>query len=575
MPVMTTMPTTAPNASAASNPLLAQAQQIAIQQQLAGALLGKSLQDYSPTVAGPSGNPFARSTVNYGDIISQIANSLGGHALLNQIGPEQLQLAQLSHDIQAQDTSGVVQALEGGQVGVPGPDGSTPATVAGDPLQAIKLAGQSYSPAVNAIGNSLLQTWLEGQLKSVVDAGQIGTLTRNSTGPSVLSALTPGPFGMRMGNPGALTPYLRDATAGNTVSTWSPLSGQFISTLQPPVRGASISTPVGTTTTPGMPGNVINYGSSTSTTGSGTAPGSGNTPATTDNSADVQTSPLAPQPKITPEAASAALGSAIVQDPSGKITMPQTPSSEAQSQLAKEQQTTLEEGRTQGQGFNAQLPNIIGMLKLIPQSDLGLGKDWLLQARRALISAGVSQDDANQVVNTQTYLKAALTQTTHFAREFNSRTTQLELMNFMKALGATQDIDPGTAKNLMINQIVDGVNNNVLHNRNIAKFSSNPVLGGAASQYSVPGFPSMPDVMDMLDKAHIAFHIAPQPGESSEKTLSDGWDPMGLWQNMELGMPTRQPLTTSQAAAMGSPPDYSKMSDQDILKSLKASGGHF
>src|SRR5574337_118467 len=167
MPVMTTMPTPAPNASATTNPLLAQAQQIAIQQQLAGALLGKSLQDYSPTVAGPSGNPFARSTINFGDIISQIANSLGGHALLNQIGPEQLQLAQLSHDIQAQDTSGVVQALEGGQVGVPGPDGSTPATVAGDPLQAIKLAGQSYSPDVHALGNSLLDPYDNAKLESI------------------------------------------------------------------------------------------------------------------------------------------------------------------------------------------------------------------------------------------------------------------------------------------------------------------------------------------------------------------------------------------------------------------------
>src|SRR5574337_365226 len=166
MPVMTTMPTPAPNASAASNPLLAQAQQIAIQQQLAGALLGKSLQDYSPTVAGPSGNPFARATINFGDIISQIANSLGGHALLNQIGPEQLQLAQLSHDIQAQDTAGVVQALQGGQVGVPGPDGSTPVTVPGDPYEAIKLADASYSPVVNGIGQSLLSTLLASKLKS-------------------------------------------------------------------------------------------------------------------------------------------------------------------------------------------------------------------------------------------------------------------------------------------------------------------------------------------------------------------------------------------------------------------------
>lgn len=574
MPVMTTMPTPAPNASAATNPLLAQAQQIAIQQQLAGALLGKSLQDYSPTVAGPSGNPFARSTVNFGDIISQIANSLGGHALLNQIGPEQLQLAQLSHDIQAQDTAGVVQALQGGQVGVPGPDGSTPTTVPGDPYEAIKLADASYSPAVNGIGQSLLSTLLASKLKSALDPAAIGTLLRNSPGSNIAKAITDTPWGFQLTNPAALGPYYKSATAGSTVNTFSPETGQFISTLQPPVRGASVSTPGGTATTPGMPGNVITYGSGAQAAGADAAAGGGAASQPADNSADVQTSPLAPQPKITPEAASAALGSAIVQDPSGKITMPQTPSSEAQSQLAKEQQTTLEEGRTQGQAFSAQLPNIIGMLKLIPQSDLGLGKDWLLNARRTLISAGVSPDDANKVVNTQTYLKAALTQTTHFAREFNSRTTQLELMNFMKAQGATQDIDPATAKNLMIDQLIDGVNNNVLHNRNIAKFSSNPVLGGAASQYAVPRFPSMPDVMDMLDKAGIAFHIGPQPGESSE-TATSGFDPTGLWQNMELGAATRQPITTSQAAAAAGSPDYSKMSDQDILTSLKASGGHF
>lgn len=553
MPVMTTMPTPAPSASAATNPLLAQAQQIAIQQQLAGALLGKSLQDYSPTVAGPAGNPFARSTVNYGDIISQIANSLGGHALLNQIGPEQLKLAQLSHDIQAQDTSGVIQALEGGQVGVPGPDGSTPVTVAGDPLQAIKLAGQSYSPAVNALGNSLLDTYEKAKLASIVTPADAGTLLRNVTAPSFASSITPDLFGNTLDPSKLVNKATITQGPGGAMGTTLPYPGAV-------TQGAGVlAPPVSPVIPPGAP--VPLY------TKPGAVPQPGvdaalSAPASVASDANVQTTPLAPQPSITgvslspaasafykgatplndydaniaaltasTKSASSAAGTNQTTAPlaigeEGNLTALKTPLTDAQEKNTDATFDTLKAQKATSQNFANFLPQLQTALSLIPKVNFGMGGQIVQDAQRALIALGAPPSEAAKLTDsvgaTQVYLKTLMNTAIPLTHEINSRAASQMLNQVLTAVAASPEVSPQAAKTIVTNIILNGFNDYTKLKEGISQAAQLPQVGGTqASNYDVPNFPSFYDTLKTMQNEGGKFQIGYNATSRTLRNLED------------------------------------------------------
>jgi hypothetical protein len=115
---------------------------------------------------------------------------------------------------------------------------------------------------------------------------------------------------------------------------------------------------------------------------------------------------------------------------------------------------------------------------------------------------GMSTDNANKIGDTETFLKTMMSPATGAARAFNSRATQLEFVQFLKAFAASQDTDKRAAANIITQMLLDGVNEHTQHLKNIEQAKGIPGMENAAG-YQLSNFPTIDSIAREMDKTRL------------------------------------------------------------------------
>jgi hypothetical protein len=486
--------------------------QLQVQQQIAEALLAQGMGNVPSTTAGPSGNPYARDTVNIGGILNKYIDTQAGREGLSRIGPQQAAIAAASEAMRKQDMAGVMQDIMGGPT--PGPYEGGSIDKKPDIVAAIRRALLSSHPAVQAQGDELQKALIAAQMKGLATPEIASAASRNITAESLAGSLTPQTGGYPLGNTFDLNKWVMKG-----IPVEGPAGARGV---QYPAAGVPV-TPAGVLQPPKQPIALAGSpGVSPSTAAiidGATAPGGAAPPSAT----------VAPTPATPPPASSAVPANPSTADATWEATgVPKvldTPANKMVTDVAKGKIDELEKGKAASQAFVENQPKLTAMLSLIPNADLRWGGEQITQIRQALISAGFSTDEANKVKDTQTLMKLALPQAAEAARAFNSRATQLEFQKFSDAAAANQNISPGAAKNIIMQAILDGVNANKQHEINISQYGELPVIGKEqAGVHRVTNFPSIDEILQGIDKA--------SPGS----TVHVIQDPRtGVLRNAELG----------------------------------------
>lgn len=427
--------------------LATQQLQLQVQQQLAEALLAKSLQDVPSTVSGPSGNPYARDTVNIGGMLNKLINARAGQSRLDQILPQQAAISQRGEEIRQQDMRAMLQDVMGGPT--PGPYVGGSIDKKPDLAAGIARGLLSAHPAVQAHASALEKVLTEAKIKSMATPESAAAATRNITPESLAASLFPDQTPYGLGSQFNIGKWQMKA-----VPREGPGGAQ--GTLYPKV-GAQV-----------------------------------------EKAGDLQAEP---KPIIPADSPDNPTGADLQLTPEGTYKPLETPVTKIAEGVGKEHIKTLEEGRTQGQAYVEQVPKLTTMLGLINNADLRWGGEQITKARQIATSLGLSQDVTNKIVDTQTFLKYALPQAAENARAFNSRATQLEFQKFSDAAAANQNIDPRAAKNILMQSVLDGINANMMHEKNIGTFSGVPAVGKKnAESYRVKNFPTVEQILEPIHK---------------------------------------------------------------------------
>ena len=489
--------------------------QLQVQQQLAEALLAKGMQNIEPVTHGPAGNPFARDTVNWGGILSNLANTLGGRSELEKIGPQQAAIAQQGEAMRKQDMAGVMQDIMGGSTPGPYEGGSInkPPSV----VNAIARALASSSPPVQAQGQELQKAWIEGQMKGIPSSADTMSGARNLTAESIAAARTPGLFGMGLDPSKFVNKAIEVSGPAGAIGTLAPVPGAQVAPagiLQPPHQ------PV---INPGDPLDGTSAGShpvaDTATVVTPEAPPpTGEQPASPSDIAAGKAPPGVPINNT---------GAHLTYNPDGTAKVLETPVTKLATEIANQKVKDLGEGKEKSQAFVEAIPKLSGILNLIGNSDLRWGGEQITKARQVAVSLGLSTDASNKIVDTQTFLKLTLPQAAENARSFNSRATQLEFVKFLDAAAANQNVDPRAARNIITQSLLDGVNANRQHENNIDSAATLPAVGKSqAETYRVKGFPTNDDIfLRMLkDVKGTPFGVVqdPKTGMLSNSLLGAG-----------------------------------------------------
>jgi hypothetical protein len=420
--------------------LATQLSQLQIRQQLAEALLAKSLQDVPSTTPGPSGNPYAHDTVNIGGMLNRMINARTGREQLDQIMPQEMGLAQQGEAIRQQDLAGALQQALGGQTAGPYEGGSIMKKP--DLAGAVARAQLSSHPAVQAWGQGMQKSLLEAQMKMLATPEVAASASRYNTPGSVGNSVTPMTGGFPIGN--TFNPGLWDPKA---LHVGGPGGAQ--GTIAP-IVGAQV-----------QPAGVLR----------------------------------AAEPGLIPSA-EGDVGATLSRDPTGKISVLPTAATEGSKQLTKDIQEKLSTGRDDAINFVSTEPKLVEALKLLQNADLGAGGKNITQARQWMVTMGVDPDVANKVSDTQTYVKTMMSPAVTAARKFNSRATQMEFVQFMLAFAADQGISKGAAQNIITQMLLNGHNDYAQHTKDIEQWKGIP--GANTKQFLVPNFPTLKSTAERM-----------------------------------------------------------------------------
>lgn len=480
--------------------IAAQQMQLQVRQQIAEALLAKGMQDVDPVTHGPSGNPFAYDTVNIGGILSKMFNAREGRQQLERLGPEQLSLAARAEAMRKQDMAGVMQDYRGGTT--PGPYEGGSIEKAPDLKAAISRALLSSHPGVQAWGEQMQKAMIEGELKGVVTPGDVASQGRNFTSRSIAKSLfsSPSNIGTRQnvglldtlgkiekGEGGAMGLFGQDRT-----DPWSIGLGQLTGGYPPAVQPGQRMplSPPGAISQPGM---GAPEGQPRPLPGPG-APG-----------ADVVTSavpsPVAPAGVPDQLGEINTTGSTLVPTAQGP-KVAETATTEGGKKTAGDFRETLKAGKENSLEFIQTAPKLLKALELLPNADMKKGGNLITDARKWAVTMGMSTDNANKIGDTETFLKTMMSPATGAARAFNSRATQLEFVQFLKAFAASQDTDKRAAANIITQMLLDGVNEHTQHLKNIEQAKGIPGMENAAG-YQLSNFPTIDSIAREMDKTRL------------------------------------------------------------------------
>jgi hypothetical protein len=461
--------------------------QLQVQQQIAEALLAKGLQDQEPVTHGPSGNPYAYDSVNIGGILSKLISARQGREQLEGILPQQLALAAQSEAMRKQDMAGVWQDIAGGPT--PGPYVGGSIDKKPDMVAAIRRALLSSHPAVQAQGQEMQKAWIEGQMKGIPTAADVLGAGRNAAYPSVARSISPGLFGPQV-NPGALQNLGEIEKNAGALARVSRVVGD-----PTPAEGLGVLNP--------PPPTVSQPGEAVPATNPGTIPQPGvdGAPAGT------------PTGTVPPAAAGAGpvntTGASLEVGPGG-IKVLETPTTEGGKKTAGDFRETLKAGKENSLEFLQTAPKLLKALELLPNADMKKGGNLITDARKWAQTMGMSTDNANKIGDTETFLKTMMSPATGAARAFNSRATQLEFVQFLKAFAASQDTDPRAAANIITQMLLDGVNEHSQHLKNIEQAKNIPGMENAVG-YNVPNFPSIENIAGAMDKTRLKTGLKQDP----------------------------------------------------------------
>jgi hypothetical protein len=240
-------------------------------------------------------------------------------------------------------------------------------------------------------------------------------------------------------------------------------------------------------------------------------------------------------PGITPSS-QAGLGEApIVRSNLGKLRVMEgyesTAQAKVQAEEAKSTRETLQEGYDKAQKFREAAPAVVQMMDLVHKSDLGGPLAAPLTVVRQIASQlGFSNDEMGRITNTQSFLKMALPHVIEKVREVSSRPSQLEFTNIQKLLAGNQDIDQGTAINVLRQILTEGMGNVETLQKNIDRASQLGFYGRGLAESREPGF----SPKEILDQAYAIPGLHPDvvKGRAGFERL-----PTGTWLDTNLGQP--------------------------------------
>ena len=197
-------------------------------------------------------------------------------------------------------------------------------------------------------------------------------------------------------------------------------------------------------------------------------------------------------------------------EPGGKASFPATVASKGAEDSVKTFNEVLKAGREAAQDYTQAAPRLIKVLELMPNATMGAGGDIINQARKWAVRMGLTKDEAGNITSTETMLKTMLGSATAAARAFNSRATQMEFVQFLKAFAATAETDKRSAANIVTQMLLDGMNENVEHEARIKEYKGVPGLENA-EKYRVPNFPTMDKLARDMARTGLITGIKQDP----------------------------------------------------------------
>lgn len=486
--------------------LQTQQAQLAIQQQIAQAMIQQGMTSPEAVVHTGGNNPYARDIPNFAGITGQLANAMMGPKMLENVSGKQQGLAQEMNRRYQEDIAGVMGNFQPHAQEEPGPPspGGEPAysmQPGGGLLGAITSAAKSSDPRIQAMAQALLKNATDLEAKQAWTPGDQTAYMRAGGNPSNIPAM-----------------LKRGQFTGQQILAAPEAAQRVYVEKTSPLETVSTAT-VGADGTKGVPSTVT-------------------TPA------------AAPRPPVPPGAAGAASTIApTAYNEKGDPKILETPESKASEEATKAAQKEIDEKLPAVQAFQLHAPRLVQVADIIKLVNVGaLGPAKQLMTRFAA-DFGWDPDTIGKINKTQTAQAMLVPTAAHMAKEINaSKATQQEFNKMLDTIGAGKDVDPRHMEDMIGNAIADGLSNTAQFNRDVLGRASKTAMGPEGAQKYF---------------AEINFKGPDNPAIDLQGTGQ-------AWVNRGVTTSRPYPKAGSTSKVPSGPNAYGDMTDAEIADLIKA-----